>query len=537
MATRSQPETVFPLAPAPGIKRDGSILDAEAYVSGLWCRFQRGRPKKIGGYRSITSTLTGQSRGLFVLTQNAISRVFNGFAAGLEILAMDQNGFSGGITQATLTQFASNANNLWQFDAQQQLTSYLSLLAHPGQNLADISSQVNTQLLFGDGTASTFAGVVDSANANAPVSISGGVTVLHPYTFVYGNSGLIWNNTAGDLTKWSGAANPDANAVNMATGKIVKGLPIRGGTNAPAGLFWSLDSLIRVSFVGAQTVSSGPGAIYWRYDVISSQTSIMSSQCVIEYDGIYYWIGIDRFLLYNGVVKELPNQMNTNWFFDNLNYSQRQKVWATKVPRYGEIWWFYPRGNATECTDAIIYNVRENTWYDTGQAVGAGRSAGYFTETFRSPIQADTTVDGNGHVNLWQHEFGFDQSVGQLTTAIQSYIETNNLGWVAGGPTQQQAPHATQAQPGQSVWLSLRKLEPDFLQAGPMNMYVTGRDFSNTQDVTTGPYTFQPTDAKLDLKEQRRQMRLRFESNTQGGHYEMGTVLLTVDGGDIRGTV
>ena len=139
-------------------------------------------------------------------------------------------------------------------------------------------------------------------------------------------------------------------------------------STSPAGLFWALDSLIRVTYA-PQTV--GASTFYWRYDIISSQTSVMSSSCFIEYDGIYYWCGIDRFLAYNGVVQEIPNNTNINFFFDNINYAQRQKVWATKVPRWGEIWWFYPAGDATECTNAIIYNVRDKIWYDAGEALGA----------------------------------------------------------------------------------------------------------------------------------------------------------------------
>ena len=127
------------------------------------------------------------------------------------------------------------------------------------------------------------------------VSVSGGVVSLHPYVFVYGNDGLIRNSSAGNLNDWVSA---DANEVSVATGKIVQGLPVRGGSNAPSGLFWSLDSLIRVSFIGG----AGTPPQYWRYDLISSQSSILSSQSVIEYDGIYYWCGVDRFLLYNGVV-------------------------------------------------------------------------------------------------------------------------------------------------------------------------------------------------------------------------------------------
>ena len=111
------------------------------------------------------------------------------------------------------------------------------------------------------------------------------------------------------------------------------------------------------------TTGSTSSTFYWRYDLITQQSSILSSSSVIEYDGLFYWAGIDRFLMYNGVVAEIPNSMNLNWFYDNVNFSQRQKVWVTKVPRYNEIWWFYPRGNATECTDAIIYNVKDKVWY------------------------------------------------------------------------------------------------------------------------------------------------------------------------------
>jgi hypothetical protein len=115
----------------------------------------------------------------------------------------------------------------------------------------------------------------------------------------------------------------------------------------------------------------------------------MSSSAVVEMDGIAFWMGVDRFYLYNGSVQVLPNDKNVNYLFDNLNYSQRQKVWATKVPRYNEIWFFYPRGTATECTDAIIYNVKDKLWYDAGQAIGSQRSCGYTTELFPTPIWCD----------------------------------------------------------------------------------------------------------------------------------------------------
>ena len=340
---------------------------------------------------------------------------------------------------------------------------------------------------------------------------------------MYGNNGLIKNCSAGDFFDWNSA---DANETNVATGKIVKGLPIRGGTTAPSGLFWSLDSLIRVSYT---PTTVGASTLYWRYDILSSQSSILSSSCVIEYDGLYFWCGVDRFLMYNGVVNEIPNTMNVNYFFDNINYNQRQKVWVSKVPRWGEIWWFYPKGDAEECTDAIIYNVREQVWYDSGEALGARRSAGVFTEVFRRPIWAGNEENSANTYTLWQHETGADLIYTTQQSAIQSYFETNNIGWVTGGP-------GADDPTGLNRWIRIERVEPDFNQVGDMNLYVTGKGYATDVSDTSDPYVFSPTTLKIDMREQRREMRLRFESNVVNGNYETGNVLLSADIGDERST-
>jgi hypothetical protein len=395
-------------------------------------------------------------------------------------------------------------------------------------NSQTVGGTTNLATLGGGGTTSvTTSAAMTTGTVTVTfdnnISVSGGVVMLHPYLFVYGNNGLIQNCAAGNFNDWISS---DANANNVATGKIVKGLPLRGGTTSPAGLFWSLDALIRVTYTPSTVNNLN---FYWRYDLVSSQTSILSSSCVIEYDGIFYWIGTDRFLSYNGVVQEIPNTVNQNHFFDNLNYAQRQKVWATKVPRWGEIWWFYPRGDATECTDAIIYNVREKIWYDAGEAVGARRSAGTFSEVFPKPIWAGNEANSVNTYTLWQHEAGVDSVFTTTVNAIQSYFETNNLGWVTGGPGNPQLS-------GENRWLRLERVEPDFVQYGDMNLYVTGNGYANAEPVTTGPYVFNPNTLKIDMREQRRELRLKFESNTYNGDYYMGRVLLSAEMGDERST-
>jgi len=604
---------VISLQIKPGIQRDGTLFDAPSYVDGRWVRFQRGRPRKMKGYRGIFLNASGISRGMIMNSENGLNYIYSGTNNALQMWTTDNNNgvgtgpyniafgggaltltgrvagtsytngtytavsltggtgsgakativvSSGGVSSVTLTaagtgytvgdvlsatsasiggtgsgftinvatvitSFTSNSSNLWQFDIGYDVGGGISyLIAHPGQNLVNIDNTVDTPVLYGDFPGGTMASLTDSQGSTpsgATIEVSGGCVMLHPYLFVYGNNGLIKNSSAGNFFDWNSA---DANETNVSTGKIVKGLPVRGGTTAPSGLFWSTDSLIRVSYT---PTTVGASTLYWRYDIITSQSSILSSQCVIEYDGIYYWIGVDRFLLYNGVVTEIPNSMNFNYFFDNVNYTQRQKVWASKIPRWGEIWWFFPSGDSTECNDAVVFNVREQVWYDAGTALGARRSAGVFSEVFRRPVWAGNEENTTGSYTLWQHETGTDQIYLNNQDAIQSYFETNNIGWVTGGP-------GADDPTGPNRWIHLERVEPNFNQAENMNMYVTGPSYAQGAVVLSDPYVFSPDTLKIDLREQRREMRIKFESNTVRGDYEMGQVLLSADFGDERGT-
>jgi hypothetical protein len=173
--------------------------------------------------------------------------------------------------------------------------------------------------------------------------------------------------------------------------------------------------------------------------------------------------------------------------------------------------------------------VREKTWYDAGQAEGARRSAGTFSEVFVKPIWGGIDPNITGGYTLWQHETGTDRVYTKTVDAIKSSFETCNLGLVTGGPGNPQLQ-------GDNVWAHIERIEPDFVQSGTMNVYVTGKGYADDVDVTSDPYPFDPDTLKIDMREQRRELRLRFESNTQNGNYQMGKVLLSIDGGDVRGT-
>jgi hypothetical protein len=708
---KSQYTSIYSLAIPAGIKRDGTQFQNEQYTDGVWCRFQRGDPKKMGGYRTLFTSNVGIYRGMISQPYNGVNYIFAGNYKELDVFncginyGVGSGPFSASILPGTVqfklvsqtsssftiagdvtAQFPTGTNVIfsqtspvnfvtttatytspnttinvtgtitgtptfawlnntavftpdpalgpyritWQFDSQFSPSGgQLQMFAHPGYNLVNIDNGVPSQLLVGNitptsGNTWTFSGLSDSAGqypTYQPISVDGGVCVLYPFIFVYGSHGYIANNHVNSVYAqqsfydWNGTL---ANQVNISASKIVKGMSMRGGTNSPSGLFWSTDSLVRVSFNSSASSTTTTNQ-YWNYDIISSQISIMSSNAVVEMDGVYYWMGVDRFYAYNGSVVVVPNDKNINYLFDNLNYTQRQKVWATKVPRYNEIWFFYPRGTATECTDAIIYNVKDKLWYDAGQAVGAQRSCGYTTELFPTPIWAswnytpsfsqaytvvarpaslpapsnnqmyisgdvtsvfspgsiltfslsanssqtfqvsacvyiiDATIGAPGVTlitftgatssavavgslvyqqtsgyTIWQHEFGQNQVNLNTENAVYSSITTSDISWLTGSPSQE-------GLIGVNRRMHLRRVEPNFLQAGTMSMTILGRKFANSSvEENSGPYYFEPHTDKIDLRVEHRLMRLKFESNELNGNFEMGRLMITAEFGDER---
>lgn len=526
----------------PGIKRDGTKFEGNNYVDGQWVRFQRGLPRKMGGYRQISNYAGGIVRQFYTQALNNFVYTYIGHNNGIQKFTLDYDGNTSAPIDRTPAGFVPNDNYAWNFDAMYDgAGNGTVIIANATDTLDDISEGTPLPIWIGDiyGT-SALTPIVDPSKG--PILSCGNILVLHPYLFVLCKNGYVRWSDANDPTNFSTG---DAGDAFIASSKLVKGLPLRGGNQNPAGILWTLDSVIRVTYVGGDGV--------FEFDTITSSTSVLATNGIIEYDGIFFWAALDRFMMYNGVVKEVQNEINLNYFYDNLNYKYANKIFAMKVPRYGEIWWCYPRGNATECTHAVIYNVRENTWYDT-ELPNGGRSAGIYAQVFRSPLMAGVapispptpqlriTENDNARITeagdyritdtgydtykIWRHEIGVNEIDGQQINAIQSYFETSDLTMVVSD------------QP-KNFGLGIKCIEPDFVQSGDMSVQIVGRINARAQEVYGPKMVFpavatEPDQELVFFKEQRRELRFRFESNTVNGDYQMGQILVHIEQGDGR---
>jgi len=79
-------DIIYPINCASGIKRDGTRLEGNYYVDGLWTRFNRGVPKKIGGYRQMTNDIDGVTRTVYVYSAAGINRIYCGTQYKLQYL-------------------------------------------------------------------------------------------------------------------------------------------------------------------------------------------------------------------------------------------------------------------------------------------------------------------------------------------------------------------------------------------------------------------------------------------------------------------
>ena len=226
-------ENIVQIKSLPGIKRDGTRFEGDNYVDGQWVRFQRGLPRKIGGYRAINKFLTDVVRTMIDYTYNGLTYVHCGSATKIERFYIDNSNNTSVITDRTPTSgYTADDQNVWQFDIETKLSGgipYPQLIAQVAPNGEFLSNNTGGELFYG-GLFDTTP-LVEITAIPTGFSCTGGIVALHPYTFAFGNNGYIAWSIPGDPTDFTGTG---SGSVNVTSQKIVKGMALRGGPEVVA---------------------------------------------------------------------------------------------------------------------------------------------------------------------------------------------------------------------------------------------------------------------------------------------------------------
>lgn len=119
-------------------------------------------------------------------------------------------------------------------------------------------------------------------------------------------------------------------------------------------LVWSDAAIYSMQYLGPPYV--------WGFTMLMDNVTIAGPSAAITVNNATYWMGMDKFFVYNGTVSTLPCSLR-RWIFENINATQLFQVTCGTNEGFNEVWWHYPSANSTVNDSYVIYNYLENLWY------------------------------------------------------------------------------------------------------------------------------------------------------------------------------
>ena len=168
---------------------------------------------------------------------------------------------------------------------------------------------------------------------------------------------------------------------------------------------WTDSSLYSLQYVGPPVI--------WSSQLLGDNISIVSQSAAAVASGRVFWMGVDKFYVYDGRVQTLRCDLRRH-IFSNINQEQYQQVFAGTNEGFNEVWWFYCSAGVTAVDSYVVYNYVEDIWYYGTMARTAWIDSGL----------RDYPVAATYNHNLVNHEQGIDDNETDTPTAIEAYIES-----------------------------------------------------------------------------------------------------------------
>jgi hypothetical protein len=252
----------------------------------------------------------------------------------------------------------------------------------------------------------------------------------------------------------------------------------------------------------------------WGFQPLATNSSIAGPNAVVTVHDITYWMGVDKFYVYNGRVQTLPSELR-QYVFDDINLSQQYQINAGINDAFSEVWWFYCSANSTTIDKYVVYNYLENNWYYGTMARTAWIDA---------PLRDVPVAAGYGGQILY-HETGNDDGSVNPPAPIDCFIQSSdfdigeghNFGFVWRIIPDLTFDGSTSAAP--SVNFSVRPRQfPGSAYGAANNPEVTSVNNYNTQRT----YNVQQFTPQVNVRLRGRQMAMRIGSNGLGVAWQLG---------------
>ena len=252
----------------------------------------------------------------------------------------------------------------------------------------------------GDADAPLFQNVIRVSDTSRFVLVFGtndyGQTYLDPML-------IRWSDQEDPYT-WTPSATNQAGSLRLSQGsEIVTAIQSRQEI-----LVFTDSSIYSLQYAGPPYV--------WTSQILGDNISIVGPNAAAIASGVTYWMGVDKFYMYNGRVQTLNCDLRRHVFQD-FNIQQPQQVYAGTNEGFNEVWWFYCSRNSDTIDRYVIYNYLENIWYYGNMARTAWLDSGLL------PFPIAATYNSK----IVQHEDGVDDVESGTPVAIAANISSSEF--------------------------------------------------------------------------------------------------------------
>ena len=252
----------------------------------------------------------------------------------------------------------------------------------------------------------------------------------------------------------------------------------------------------------------------WGFQPLASNSSIVGPNAVVTVHDVTYWMGVDKFYVYNGRVQTLPCDLR-QFVYDDINLTQQFQIFAGINDAFSEVWWYYCSANSDTIDKYVVYNYLENNWYYGNLA----RTAWVDTPLRNVPVAA-----GYGGQILY-HETGNDDGSVNPPAPIECFIQSSDFDIGEGhnfGFVWRIIPDLTfdgSTAPAPSVDFSVRPRQfPGSPYGATNNPAVT----SNNNYSAQRTYNVQQFTPQVNVRLRGRQMAMRVGSTGLGVAWQLG---------------
>jgi hypothetical protein len=216
-----------------------------------------------------------------------------------------------------------------------------------------------------------------------------------------------WSNQD-DPYNWTPTATNQAGSIRLSHGsEIVTAVQTRQEI-----VVFTDSSLYSMQYLGPPYV--------WGIQLLGDNISIIGPNAAATASGIIYWMGKDKFYLYDGRIQTLNCDLR-RFVFDNINIYQLDQVYAGTNEGFNEVWWFYPSTGSTTIDRYVIFNYLENAWYYGTMARTAWLDSGLRDFPMAATYQENSTG------NIVNHENGLNDRTTATSLPINAYISSSEF--------------------------------------------------------------------------------------------------------------